>query len=559
MSLTKATYSMIENGAVNVSDFGAVGDGVTDDTAAIQAAVDYAVANSVRRILVTSKYVITDIDITKKYYCGLIFEGQNTTHQPSPNVGTFIVKGAASQGIDLSGTSGVVFRNISIRGHSTDIPRCGVFAQRVSGAQESYGHIFDNVRFYGSFTQASVYNYAGEFWDFQNCNLWCEAGGGRAGYFTSTNSLGLSSKFQTPDNTVTPLTITSFRKTDIKSEGVEAIWFEQQTAAGGDRTIQNVMFDGCYLRSRSGASYVLRFTECFGGLTIRNCTDESYATSDPNAAGTFLRIEGARQFARLNMTDNVFYTKTYIVDAATVVGFVGQNNWVQSGAIGSKIWRFVTLNNAEYSVLYENEAFSVTSNALLVSVMPANATAAANISLPSNRMNQSYFTNYGGSPVGVINGETRGRMIYDTWYSQMRIAVGTPSGVDSFGWRILEAKEQRSSLPTSGNYQLGQLIWKTAPAAGGKIGWVCTSTGTFGTLAGVTADTTNGSTAITVNTSSGLAIGNLVTIAGVSGQKTITAINGTSITINTAADASVTGAAVAFVAPTFKEWGAIDV
>jgi hypothetical protein len=47
MTLTKATYSMINGAPLNVLDFGAVGDGVADDTTALQTAITYAFNNKI--------------------------------------------------------------------------------------------------------------------------------------------------------------------------------------------------------------------------------------------------------------------------------------------------------------------------------------------------------------------------------------------------------------------------------------------------------------------------------------------------------------------------------
>lgn len=50
MALTKVSFSMIQGGALNVLDFGAVADGVTNCTPAVQAAIDYAFENNISSV-----------------------------------------------------------------------------------------------------------------------------------------------------------------------------------------------------------------------------------------------------------------------------------------------------------------------------------------------------------------------------------------------------------------------------------------------------------------------------------------------------------------------------
>ena len=83
MALTKVTYSMIQGDVVNVLDFGAVGNGTTDDAAAIQAAMD-SVASLDQALTVvfpvtTASYAISTTLIIKNSNLHLVGLGGRVT------------------------------------------------------------------------------------------------------------------------------------------------------------------------------------------------------------------------------------------------------------------------------------------------------------------------------------------------------------------------------------------------------------------------------------------------------------------------------------------------
>lgn len=74
MGLTKVTYSMIKGAPINVLDFGAVGDGVTNDTDAIQSAIDELTSGGVL-YFPNGTYAISDELIVN--VAGITFIGDN--------------------------------------------------------------------------------------------------------------------------------------------------------------------------------------------------------------------------------------------------------------------------------------------------------------------------------------------------------------------------------------------------------------------------------------------------------------------------------------------------
>jgi hypothetical protein len=161
----------------------------------------------------------------------------------------------------------------------------------------------------------------------------------------------------------------------------------------------------------------------------------------------------------------------------------------------------------------------------------------------------TFSANVATAFIGVSAGIVRAMKIY---------ALNGPAGYFSKSTQI--GKDQRLSrqLPIGGFYTRGTQLWNTEVAAAGSPGWVCTTTGQFGTLTGVTANTTSGSRSVTVSNAANLWVGCAITIAGVTGAKIIEALEGTTAFVDSNCDATVSGAAVAYVAPVFKTMAAVS-
>jgi len=129
MSLTKVSYSMIEGRMVTPEDFGAVGDGVTDDTVAIQAAIDhFTIANQINGgiIYLPNNYVISN---TLTFLNSSIdFYGQGFGAQQG-GANTFIKWMGTDPNapmIRIQSSRAVKIRNLRLIGNTTNKPQAGI-------------------------------------------------------------------------------------------------------------------------------------------------------------------------------------------------------------------------------------------------------------------------------------------------------------------------------------------------------------------------------------------------------------------------------------------------
>lgn len=150
MSLTKVSYSMISGAQVNVLDFGADPTGLTDSTAAIQAAINYVESLFVNSgnlsftiptlVFPNGTYLATGLNISKPF----------TMTSSGPNSSIIkTVSNAILCNINISGTGtlsyiGMHIKGLSFIGNQTGANQSGVVFYPVQGA-----HVVEDCEFIG--------------------------------------------------------------------------------------------------------------------------------------------------------------------------------------------------------------------------------------------------------------------------------------------------------------------------------------------------------------------------------------------------------------------------
>ena len=224
--LTASVNSVIN---VKAPPYNAKGDGVTDDTAAIQAVLDAMKAGLAKRAFFPAgTYLVgaNGVGLVNAPYLSYVLEGAG--------IYSTTIEGAGSVVLDLGGTDNVNIRHMAIQGNNAAIGlQLCRYASPGSNGPGS-GHKFYDFLVEGTFTTAAVYSIASELdsWD--------------RSWIRSTSNVPLLYTSAKNDLNVTPFrgTILASTNTGLKIDhsffysygtgaGAEAITFGSGTSAFG--------------------------------------------------------------------------------------------------------------------------------------------------------------------------------------------------------------------------------------------------------------------------------------------------------------------------------------
>lgn len=428
MSLTKVSYSMIKGALVNVLDFGATGDGITDDTLAIQAALDSAITGTV--FFPTGTYL---------------------TGQLTPPVGTSLVgSGLSSTTIKLKNnanpTAIILTPNFASLTGTTSLG--GTFNSQISDLTID-GNKANNTSGYG----ICLYGKS-----FRIINVRVQ----------NAKQIGIYTEYQGGDDFTTPL------------KNLEPTLLNVST----------ILCDGDGMVNKGPHDAVVTNFISYGnggwGWKVYKAVNASLVNTFVNVSGGIFVGKDGIYSGVINGSEIVGSSGTgwgCLLES-------GGNN-ISAGSFAGPIGLEIQANNNTINGVVANSAIGVkfngaSSNARLDLTMFNNVLwfDVLNIGTTS-----SYVVVYGDDSTGTRQNSTlKGTWIFSGKSSNSNqvngefIVIGgrlrppiTDYTVNACGLFY------STGIPTSGNFLRGDRIFNTLPSVGASKGWLCTVAGTPGT------------------------------------------------------------------------------
>jgi hypothetical protein len=450
MSLTKVTYSMINSSIFNVLDYGAVGDGVADDTAAVQAAINAAVAS--------------------------VSAGGATVYFPRGNYNCTNLTLANKSGLHLTGDASTVYSCIKISGkitcnNTTDF-RCNNL--KFVGANFNFStRLFSASPTAGNLLFEMVDSCAN--WSVQDCNF-----AGFANVFQAKSGGATGSYVIRINNNYFEANTISLRLDLTLHWDVTGNTFAEDyqsnlyiTSGSELRYSGNKHENG--INAMSGNNVYIDYTnQQVSDIVITENTFHQFYGIEINDA---VRVTVSNNSSRIQLSSFAVEingaSDSIIVDGNNFNGYTGSANSTYGVSISN------TANNINICgnnlVNFEKCVYSaIASGVILISdnFLSANTYA---VEITGNSADRRIVVQN-----NTANAPFKSTTNTGYWIEKLNRIINATPIVNTDGY-MDQFYIEGSAAPTTGIWKVGDIVWNTAPTAGGTIGFVCTTAGTPGT------------------------------------------------------------------------------
>ena len=570
---------------VSVLDFGAVGDGVADDTVAVQSAITYCLANQKKLYASSGQYRCT---ANIQYGAGFVMFGDGPAN-------TFFIKdftGSSGKGLFWcdSGSAAVVIDGPEFSDFTVDgkvetfgfVEPCHLISMSgVKNARMYNVHLVGNTGdglYIGSGVIGGVERHNANI-VIDSCVFNGRVNNGRNGisvidcdgilitgcYFTKTSKAGTPGGIDFERNAVFNIhrnaKIIGCKFVDIFQTNTCGVMISIDQEATASGFVADFVIDGCSFDT------VYYGVNTLGDLSVRN---QSYYPDSVIVRNSYF----------IDCFENVNISGTgVLVDGNSFVArtpSVTKRNRVSVGRFESPRFRAandvkITNNYFKYAnstgaiEVHDVEGCSISGNIFdacqTVCVYFYNVIGAtlSGINVMNNRVKNVEKQLGGANTVYFFNAQsginsTGNNILINSTCSYSNNTLENNIATFPGGWTVLmRGMPTGATAPTTGTWNAGDSLPRNSSISAGTFLHVCSVSGTFGTLGASTADATTGSaTLLNVSDVSALRPGQYILVSGDAAPKQITAINGSTVYMNANYTGTTgTGLALSWSAATF--------